>query len=224
MITNSFHFLESARCQPGLTVPHLTPSLSLQSSWNETNLTQHLCVPSNNLKSNSYSTGNVSVPVPQSTQKISDEQLLDPRLIPATVRRSLLALHRQSHENINLLKKKDKTQSENDVHGSLTPLKLKFKSRSKRPFRQHSNTLSILSHRVNSPEVDRHSVIIQRECSSRTPSPLIRRSLKFYSSSATESTTESDTTQDMPLITNIYISTDDDESTKTILETNEQKL
>lgn len=219
-----FSFVESARYSPGLTVPHLTSSASSQSSWNDTSSTQRLCVPSNSLKSNYYSTGNVSLPVPQLTPKTTDEQLLDPRLIPATVRRSLLALHRESQENVNFIKKKDKTRSENDVHGALTPLKLKLKSKPKRQLRPHSNTLSILPLCTNSPEYDRHSVIIQRENFSRTLSPIIRRSLRSYPKYSTQSTSESETTPDIPLITNIYISTDDDESSKTIIETTESKI
>lgn len=145
----------SARFPTGLTVPHLTPSSSCQSSWNEgctyeSSFTQQLDIPSNDLGSNCYSVGDVSLPVPRLYPKTSGEQLLDPRLIPTTVRRSLLALHRESQENINLLKKKKKTQSENDVYKALTSLKLRMKFKSKciqQRYRPHSNTFSIPSER-----------------------------------------------------------------------------
>lgn len=94
--------------------------------------------------------------------KISGEQLLDPRMISTTVRRSLLALHRESQENINLLKKKKQTQSENDVHKALTSLKLRMKFKSKciqQRYRPHSNTFSILSGRnYNNESSDRQNL------------------------------------------------------------------
>ena len=66
------------------------------------------------------------------TSETFDEKLLDPRLIPKTVRRSLLALHRESQENIYMHRPKEKTQSENDVHGAFAPWKIKMKSKLKR--------------------------------------------------------------------------------------------
>jgi hypothetical protein len=189
----------------------------------ETSSTQHLCVPSTNLVSNSYSSGNISLPVPQITQQNSGEQLLDPRLIPVTVRRSLLALHRESQENINMFKKKNKTQSENDVYGTLTPLKMKMKSKSKRTYteqyRPHSKTLSNVPLRTTNIDYDRRLleyVTMQKENSSslyhppRSTAPLVRRSLKNYPKYSTQSTSESEPTQDSPLIKSIYKSTDDE--------------
>lgn len=117
-------------------------------------------IPSNDLGSNCYSAGDISLPVPTILPRASGEQLLDPRLISATVRRSLLALHRESQENINLLKKRKQTQSETDVHKVFTSLKLRMKSKTKclqQRYRPHSNTFSILSARNNSnePSADR---------------------------------------------------------------------
>jgi len=228
--------LESARYSTGLTVPHISTSSSLQSPWYETSSTQHLCVPSNSLGSNCYSTDNISLPVPQINEKISDEQLLDPRLISPSVRRSLLALHRESQENINLFKKKDQTRSENDVNGALTSLKIRMKSKSKRTnnqqYQPHSNTFSILpirtSNNNNNNDYDQRIleyVTTEKENSSsysKSTNPVLRRSLKFYPKYSTQSTTESETTQDLPLITSIFISTDDDESSKKFIETTEK--
>ncbi|CAF0826337.1 unnamed protein product, partial [Didymodactylos carnosus] len=123
-------------------VPLSAPS-TLNSSWNshfyETrHSTQHLCVPS--LRFNRLSDGNISLPVPSSminehhqqhNNRKSGEQLLDPCLISKTVRRSLLALHRESQENM-ILRHKEKTQSESDVHGKFIPWKIKMKSKLKR--------------------------------------------------------------------------------------------
>jgi len=242
-ITNSCFFLGSARYITGLTVPHISTSSSLHSSCNEpyiydTSSNQHLCVPSNSIGSNCYSDGNISLEVPQITPKHSEnssEQLLDPRLISATVRRSLLALHRESQENINMLKKKHKTRSENDVHGALTPSKTKIKTKSKRTdnqqYRPHANTLSALPIRTNSNNYDRRVleyVTVQKENQSsshfysRATNPGVRRSLKHYPKHLSQSTSENETTHDLPLITNIYITTDDAESSKTIIETTEK--
>jgi hypothetical protein len=197
-------------------------------------LTQHLCVPLNSLRSNRYSDGNISLPVPQRNQQNSDkidEQLLDPRLIPQAVRRSLLALHRESQENLNIIKKKEKTQSENDVNGSFIPWKIKMKSKLKRTQQQHSrphsNTFSILPIRQNSNDHDRRvleNMTINNDYRySRSTTPVARRSLKNYPKYATQSTTESDTTPgDLPIITNVYTPSDDDKSAKTIIETIEK--
>lgn len=110
-------------------------------------MTHQLDIPSNDLGSNCYSAGDISLPVPTNVPKASGEQLLDPRLISVTVRRSLLALHRESQENINLLKKRKQTQSENDVRKGLTSLKQRIKLKTKciqQRYRPHSNTFSIL--------------------------------------------------------------------------------
>ena len=165
--SSSSEYLGSAKYPIGLTVPHLSPSSSCQSSWNEggtyeSSFTHQLDIPSNDLGSNCYSAGDVSLPVPTMYPKISGEQLLDPRMISTTVRRSLLALHRESQENINLLKKRKQTQSENDVHKALTSLKLRMKFKSKciqQRYRPHSNTFSILSGRnYNNESSDRQNV------------------------------------------------------------------
>ena len=150
--------------------------------------------------------------MPNLNPKPSDEQLLDPRLIPPTVRRSLLALHRESQENVNLLKKKDKTRSENDVHSVLTTLKSRMRPKSKciqQQSRPHSHTFSILPQRTNSNnEHDRRLIENQS-------SPLIRRSLINYP----KFSIESESTQvDSPVIANVFISTDEDESGKALIE------
>jgi hypothetical protein len=214
--------------------------------------TQHLSVPSKNLRSNNYSDGNISLPVPQTPQNNSenpDEHLLDPRLIPNTVRRSLLALHRESQENIHMHRSKEKTQSENDVHGAFTPWKIKMKSKLKRTHhrqnqppsqqhhqsRPHSKTISISPIRYNSNDRERRVSeygSMNPEYRFSTPpvrnfsvstNPTLRRSLKHYPKYSTQSTTESETTQgDLPMITSIYVSVDGEESTKAILETDGQ--
>lgn len=194
----------------------------------ETNaLNQHLCVPTHGLRYTRYSDGNISLPVPQIIQKNtekSDEQLLDPRLIPETVRRSLLALHRESQENLNLIKKKGTTQSENDVNGSFAPWKIKMKSKLKRTQQQlsrpHSNTLSILPLRQNSNEHERRFLenrTINTEYRHLTSTtPLARRSLKHYPKYTTQSTTESEPTQgESSIISTVYSPIDDNGSTKT---------
>jgi len=215
---------------------------------------QHLSVPSGSLRSNRYSDGNISLPVPQTPQKNSenpDEQLIDPRLIPNTVRRSLLALHRESQENIHIHRTKEKTQSENDVHGAFTPWKIKMKAKLKRTHHQnqqsppqqqqqcqarpHANTLSILPIRQISNDQERRiseyasmnqehrfSTPPLRNCSISI-NPTFRRSLKHYTKYSTQSTIESDTTQcDLPMIASIYVSAEDDETTKKILENDGQ--
>lgn len=175
-----------SRLAAGLTVPYISARNSVSTSWNssrgyETSYSaQHLCVPSNSLRTNRYSDGNIPLAVPQTSQKasdISDEQLIDPRLIPKTVRQSLLALHRQSQENINTQRAKEKTQSENDVYIAFLPWKIKMKSKLKRTHhhsnqqqpqqqqqhqqhyhyqgRPHSNTLSVVPLRQNSNDQDR---------------------------------------------------------------------
>ncbi|CAF4577995.1 unnamed protein product, partial [Rotaria sp. Silwood1] len=247
-----FVFLESGRLSTGLTVPYISTPNSLPSSWNGSQMhetsfsTQHLCVPSNSLRSNRYSDGNISLTVPQILQKNSenpDEQLLDPRLISRTVRRSLLALHRESHENIHMHRTKEKTQSENDVHIAFIPWKIKMKSKLKRThhrnypqqqqlIRPHSNTVSILPIQQNSNDQERRisdyarmnheyrfSTPPSRNCPLTTTLPF-RRSLRHYPKYTTQSTTESETTQnDLPMITSIDVSVNNDEATKTIVQT-----
>ncbi len=249
-----FLFLESARLSTGLTVPHISTPNSSRLSWNGSQMyetsrsTQHLSVPSNSLRSNRHSDGNISSPVPQTlsqTSKNPNEQLLDPRLIPTTVRRSLLALHRESQENLHMYRTKEKTQSENDVHGAFTPWKIKMKSKLKRTHhhpqhptyqaRPHSHTLSVLPIQHNSKDQERRIseyVSMNDEYRFSTPplrnvslstNPLLRRSLKHYPKYSTQSTTESETTQgDLPIITSIYVSVDDDESVKKIIQTDGQ--
>lgn len=252
-----FRLAHNARLTAGLTVPQISTPGSGRLSWNgppvsETSLSaQHLSVPGNSLRYNRYSDGNISLPVPQSPQRTcgnTDEQLLDPRLIPRTVRRSLLALHRESQENINMNRSKEKTQSENDVHGAFTPWKIKMKSKLKRthhhqqvqqspqlqhyPTRPHSNTLSVLPSRHNSNDQERRisdyasmnseyrfsTPPLRNSTVSMNPSP--RRSLKHYPKYSTQSTTESEPVPgDLPMITSVYVSIDDDETKKTILET-----
>ena len=255
MFFSSFVLLESARLSTGLTVPHISTPGNSQLSWNgppmsETSRsTQHLSVPSNTFRYNRYSDGNISLPVPHTPQKPcenTDEQLLDPRLIPNTVRRSLLALHRESQENINMHRAKEKTQSENDVHGSFTPWKIKMKSKLKRthhhqvqqqqqsqhPSRPHSNTLSVLPSRQNSNDQERRIseyASMNNEFRFSTPplrnstlsmTPTLRRSLKHYSKYSTQSTTESEPPAgDLPVITSVYVSIDENETKKTILKT-----
>ena len=223
-------FVGSARVSTELTVPHISSSSSLRSSWNdpksyETSCsTQHLCVPSNRLRTNRYSDGNISLPVPrfvlQSTEP-NDEQLLDPRLIPECVRRSLLALHRESQENVNMQRHREKTQSENDVHGSFHPWKIKMKAKLRRThhhqqqLRPHSNTLAILPTQQNSADRDRPMTDLiavhsdQRYSTpvshshSRATTPTVRRSLIHYTKYSTQSTSESETTThgDLPPMT-----------------------
>jgi len=255
-----FLFLESGRLSTGLTVPHMPAPNSARLSWNGSQMyetsrsAQHLSVPSDGLRSNRYSDGNISLPVPQTPQtpqknsENPNEQLLDPRLIPSTVRRSLLALHRESQENINMHRPKEKTQSENDVHGAFTPWKIKMKAKLKRTHhhnqqqqqqkyqaRPHANTLSILPIRQNSNDQERriseYASTNQEHRFSTPPSrncsipinPQFRRSLKHYAKYSTQSTTESEPTLgDLPMITSVYVSTDDDESTKKILENDGQ--
>jgi hypothetical protein len=253
-----FFSLESGRLSTGLVIPHHSTPNSLRSSWNGSHIydtscsTQHLCVPSDGLRSNRYSDGDISVPVPQTPQTNSDnpnEQLLDPRRISNTVRRSLLALHRESQENIHMHRPREKTQSENDVHGSFTPWKIKMKLKLKRTHhnhqqqqqqqyvqaRPHSNTLSVVSTHQNSNDHERRIseyATMNNEYRFSTPplrnysfstAPTLRRSLKHYPKYATQSTSESETTQGDPtLMTSIYVSADDDESAKTITETSRE--
>jgi hypothetical protein len=259
LIENKFFsfFLGSGRLSVGLTVPHISTPTNARLSWSgpqmmyETSRSaQHLSVPSGGLRSNRYSDGDISLPVPQTPQKTPenpDEQLLDPRLIPKTVRRSLLALHRESQENIHMQRSKEKTQSENDVHGAFTPWKIKMKSKLKRTHhhhqhqkqqqyqsRPHAQTLSILPIRHNSNDQERRIseyATMNHEYRFSTPpsrnysistNPILRRSLKHYSKYSKQSTSESETTQgDVPMITSIYVSVDD-ESTKTVLGTDAQ--
>ncbi|CAF0746395.1 unnamed protein product [Adineta steineri] len=230
--TSFARLTESGQVKTGLTVPRLSATNSLRSSWNDTSIydtsrsAQHLSVPSNSLRSTRFSDGNIAFGIPGSSQPTSenqDEQLLDPRLIPRTVRRSLLALHRQSHENINMQRTKEKTQSETDVHGSFTPWKIKMKSKLKRTHhhhqqnqpqqqqqqqqtREYSNTLSTLPTPDKSNEHGRRvSEYGTRKQEYRFSTPPLRyyslsrhqsmrRSLKHYPKYSTQSTTESETT------------------------------
>jgi hypothetical protein len=237
-----FLFLGSGRLSAGLVVPHVSTPSSLRSSWAGSHIyeascsAQHLSVPSNSLRSNRHSDGNISLPVPQTPQNNSenpDEHLLDPRRISNTVRRSLLALHRESQDNIHMHRSKEKTQSENDVFGAFTPWKIKMKSKLKRTHhhhtqpRPHSNTLSILPLQHNSNDQERRiSDYATKNFEQRfsTPpsrnyvatNPTLRRSLKYCQKYSTQSTTESETTQgELPMITSIYVSAEDDELAKT---------
>ncbi|CAF3520327.1 unnamed protein product [Rotaria socialis] len=238
----------------GLNIPYISTPNSSSSSWNGSRIhetscsTQHLCVPSATLRSNRYSDGNISLAVPQTPQRNSencDNQLLDPRLIPNTVRRSLLALHRESQDNIHMQRTKEKTQSENDVHIAFIPWKIKMKSKLKRTHhhhhsyqqqpqtRPHSNTFSILSLRQNSNDQEQRIaeyVKMNDEYRFSTPSssynrpveknPTIRRSLRHFPQYTTQSTTESDPTQnDLPMITSTNLSNNNDELAKTIIQT-----
>ncbi|CAF3782471.1 unnamed protein product [Rotaria magnacalcarata] len=252
---------KTSHLSSGLNIPHISTQNSSPSSWNgsqihETNCsTQHLCVPSATIRSNRYSDGNISLVVPQTSQRNSencDKQLFDPRLIPNTVRRSLLALHRESQDNNHMQRTKEKTQSENDVHIAFIPWKIKMKSKLKRTHhhhscqqqpqtRPHSNTFSILSLRQNSNDQERRIaeyVKMNNEYRFSTPPPpssssssssynrplekksAIRRSLRHFPQYATQSTTESEPTQtDLPMITSIDLSNNNDELAKTIIQT-----
>ena len=213
-------YLESGRLSTaGLTVPHMPQTSGARLSWNGATMyetsrsAQHLSVPSNSLRSNRYSDGNISFPVPQTGSTSSndrDEQLIDPRLISNAVRRSLLALHRESQENVNMLKKKDKTRSETDVHGVFLPFKTKLKT-VKQQFRPHSKTLSIIPAEQSSTD---------HEQQQQQPQPIVsisrpQRSLKHYPKYATQSTPETDTLSNEPiLVRTVYASIDDENDTK----------
>jgi len=203
-------YLESGRLSTaGLTVPHMPQTSGARLSWNGATMyetsrsAQHLSVPSNSLRSNRYSDGNISFPVPQTGSTSSndrDEQLIDPRLISNAVRRSLLALHRESQENIFLQRTKEKTQSENDVNGAFTPWKIKMKSKLKRTHHQqqqqqqpvsplvrqqprtrsHSKTLSVLPMRQNSNDQERRiSEYATQNPEYRFSTPPLRNSLSI---------------------------------------------
>ena len=161
----------------------------MPSSWNDSYLyepshsTQHLCVPLNSLRLHRFSEDNASLSVSKTTQKNSgslNEQLIDPRLISNTVRRSLLALHRESQENLCTQASKGKTQSENDVHSSFVPWKMKMKSKLKRTpnnyqqhqTRSHAKTLSILPVRLCSNDQGRRIseyAVMNYDCRFSTP-------------------------------------------------------
>jgi len=133
---------------------------------------------------------------------------------------------------------KEKTQSENDVHGAFTPWKMKMKAKLKRthhsPNQQpsvgpHSKTLTISPIKNNSKGHERRIsayATMNQEYRFSTP-PLrnyslsrnlsIRRSLKYYPKYATQSASESETTQvDIPMIKSSYVTTSDDKSTITV--------
>lgn len=233
----------------GLTVPNVTGTSGRRSSRSASNMygnsrsAQHLCVPLCSLKSNRYSAGNISLPVPTGTPKISDdrdEQLLDPRLIPESVRRSLLALHRESHENMSMQKSREKTQSENDVNGAFYPWKTKMKSTMKRtPYRYRStrpdtSVILVSTMRNQSSEQDSRSVQwpqsdVASRSFSETTSPNDRRSLKHYQAYSTQSTSESESTQTEHTqnTTNHFVSQNfscDDDQTKYLGESNEKHV
>jgi hypothetical protein len=103
------------------------------------------------------------------------------------------------------------------------------------PIRPHSKTFSILPIRHNSNDQDRRIseyATMNNEYRFSTPplrnstlsiNPLLRRSLKHHPKYSTQSTSESKTTQsDLPMITSIYASVDDDETTRTILDIDAQ--
>ena len=247
-------YLGSGRLSVGLTVPRASNPNSLNSSWNNSQIcetsrsSQHLSVPTNSLRPNRHSDGNIALSGPTNLDQHADqthEQLLDPRLIPNAVRRSLLALHRESQENIHVQRPKEKTQSENDVHGAFTPWKIKMKSKLKRthhrpPSKQlepprpqsHSRTLSFLSARHYSNDGERrvseYATSNQEQRFSTPPprnlsvstTPIFRRSLRNYPKYLTQSTSESEATPvDLP---SIFVSVDDDTSTATVIENDEQ--
>ncbi|CAF3816160.1 unnamed protein product [Rotaria sordida] len=240
-IENSSHTCqkETAQYSIGLTIPRIFTPSSLSSSWNDSNLctiscsTQHLSVPLSSQRSTRLSDGNISLPVPKISEHYtenSNEQLLDPRLIPETVRRSLLALHRESQENVNISKKKGKTRSENDVNGSFTAWKIKMKSKLKRihhqqqhQTRSHSNTFIISSVGHNNNDQDQHILehvntnnesphsIQSFDHNSTSLTSSIQRNLKYYPSYSAQNTIESDTTQgELPVTTSFFLSTDDE--------------
>jgi hypothetical protein len=145
-----------------------------------------------------------------------------------------------------MLRRKHETQSENDVHGSSIPWKLKMKSKLKRThpqllqqqqLRPHSNTLSILSpgHKNNNEYEQRllENITTHNENQYSTSSshrysrtsPLVRRSLNNCPQFATQSTIESDTTQgEVQTITSFYVPINDDKPPETIIETTEKLL
>jgi len=242
---------ESARLSVGLTVPHVSNASSLNSSWNSSQVSenscsaQHLSVPTNGLRSNRYSDGNIfSIRPSNSDQKT--EELIDPRLISDTVRRSLLALHRESQENISMNNRsKENTQSENDVHGAFTPWKIKMKSKLKRTHhrqtprqpeqtpsnRSQTRANSILPVRFYSNDHERRVsayATMNHEQRFSTPptrnssisiTPTYGRSLKYYPKYSTQSTTESETAQsELPKITSIFVSVDDEDSVATVVD------
>ena len=244
-------FAGSARSSTGLTVPHISSPNSLHSSWNSSQMyegscsAQHLSVPDDGLRLNRYSDESISFGHPPMFGHSTDstnEELIDPRLIPNTVRRSLLALHRASHENIHtqLNRTKEKTQSENDVHGAFTPWKIKMKSKLKRTHHQpeeqppetpvKSRTPLLPPKRYHSKDHERRAseyAIKNTEQRFSTP-PLrntttlpnstFRRSLKHYPKYSTQSITESEiASNDVPKITSVLVSTDDDDSESTII-------
>lgn len=182
------------------------------------------------------------MPVPKISEHYtenSNEQLLDPRLISETVRRSLLALHRESQENVNISKRKGKTRSENDVNGSFTAWKIKMKSKLKRihhhqqqhQTRSHSNTLVISSVEHNNNDQDQH-LLEHVNTNNESPHPIqssdhnltsltssIQRNLKYYPSYSAQNTIESETTQgELSVTTSFFLSTDG-ESAETLTDT-----
>lgn len=97
--------------------------------------------------------------------------------------------------------------------------------------RTHAKTLSILPVRHISNDQERRIsdfASMNQELRFSTPparnysmsiNPTLRRSLKNYPKYSTQSTSESETTaSDLPMIASIYVSIDNDETTKTILE------
>ena len=175
----NIHRAGIARLPTGLTVPHISSPSSFRSNPSETSRsTQHLAVPISGLRSTRFSDGNISLPVPQRSLH-PHEQLIDPQLIPESVRRSLLALHRESHDNVLMRRQGEKTQSENDVHGAFHPWKLKMQSKLKRT-RQRTETLP------PPPRPHLHTL---------ASAPVVRRSLIDYPNFSTQSTSESEATQ-----------------------------
>lgn len=233
----------------GLAVPEIPSPNSSHSSWNSSQIydsscsAQHLSVPTS-LRSTRFSDGNISSVQPFLRSKMTNdqsEQLIDPRLIPNSVRRSLLALHRESQENISVVRTKEKTQSENDVHGAFTPWKMKMKSKLKRTnLRQQkqqeqnegstkARAFSMFPVRCVSNDQERRiSEYAMTNSNFRFSSPpigslsaapnrILRRSLKHYPKYSTQSTSESEANNiDLQRTSTICDSIEEDRSQSTM--------
>ena len=173
----------------------------------------------------------MSLPIPRTNQSIRknlDEQLIDPRLIPEKVRRSLLALHRESQENVNALRRKEKTSSENDVNGAFASWKFKMKSKLKRTHHQQQRTRSHSNTPLNSPikidnkeydqclldcmtmRKDSHNSTRSSDHYSTLTTPLVQRSLKTNSEFTKQDINESESTQEgLQIATGVCVSTNE---------------